>query len=366
MKKNSSKQGKNIDLDVTVTRRTTGIDLSDTTAVFAALEKGDDFVEEGKFALTEGGLQKQFGHWKPALMAIEAGTNARWVAEKLRQMGHEVIVANPREMKGLTRSAKKSDREDARTLARYARADVKLLKPVQLRSDAAQVELLKLKARDVLVRSRAQLTNAVRGWAKDFGARLPKCTTQGFADRAEHNLPEPMRQRVQPVLDVVKLLTELIKEADAQLDTMVAAHPVAARLDKVAGVGPVTAMAFVLTIDDPARYKQSRKVGASLGLTPRSDQSGDSDPQLGITKQGNELMRRLLVQCAQRLLGPMGQDCAIRRWGLKLAGEGKNKKLKRRAVVAVARKLAVVMHRLWVTGEQFVAFPQGQPKAVAA
>jgi transposase len=359
MKKNSIKQSEKTVPAVTASRRTVGIDLSDQTARFAALEDGDDFVEEGKVALTEAGLRKQFGYWKPALFAIEAGTHAHWVEKALRDMGHEVIVGNPREMKGLTHSAKKSDREDARKLARYARADVRLLHPVQLRSEGAQLELLKLQTRDVLVRTRAQLTSTVRGLTKVFGARLPQCTTQGFADRAERSLPEELRSRLQPVLDVIKLLTELVKEADQQVEKMVAEHPVAARLDGVAGVGPVTAMTFVLMIDDPSRYKRSRDVGAGLGLVPRSDQSGDSDPQLGITKQGNGLMRRLLVQCGQRLLGPLGQDCAIRRWGLKLAGEG-NKKLKKRAVVAVARKLAVVMHRVWVTGEQFVPFPAGQ------
>lgn len=370
MKKNNSKEVKkeveNVQPAVSATRRTIGIDLSDRTARFAVLEDGADFVEEGKLVLTEGSLSKQFGHWKPALIAIEAGTHAHWVSELLVKMGHEVVVANPREMKGLTGSARKSDAEDARKLARYARADVKLLKPVKLRSQAAQLELLKLQTRDTLVRMRGQMTSTLRGLVKGFGTRVPKCTTQGFADRAERSLPEELRSILQPALDVVKLLSELIKEADQQVETMVAAHPVAARLDRVAGVGPVTAMTFVLTIEDPARYKRSREVGAGFGLTPRSDQSGESDPQLGITKQGNGMVRRLLVQCGQRLLGPQGQDCAIRQWGLKLAGEGKNKKLKKRAVVAVARKLAVVMHRLWVTGEEFVAFPQGQPQRVAA
>jgi len=366
MKKNSSKQEKNILPAISATKKTVGIDMSDKTAKFAVLEQSDDFEEEGTVALTKPGLRKQFGHWKPALMAIEAGTHAHWVERELREMGHEVVVANPRELKGLTQSAKKSDKEDARKLARYARADVKLLKPVQLRSEEAQLELLKLQGREALVGIRAQLTSTVWGLVKVFGVRLAKCTTQGFADRAEQSLPERLRERLQPVLDVVKLLTELIKQADQQVEAMVAAHPVAVRLDQVAGVGPVTAMTFVLTIEDPARYQRSRDVGAGFGLTPRSAQSGESDPQLGISKQGNSTVRRLLVQCAQRLLGPQGQDCAIRRWGLKLAGEGKNKRLKKRAVVAVARKLAVVMHRLWVTGEQFVAFPQGQPKTISA
>jgi transposase len=366
MKKNSSKQAQDARTAASPTKRTVGIDLGDQYGTFAALEQGDEFVEQGKVAMTEAGFRRQFGAWKPALMAIEAGTHARWVAALLRQMGHAVIVANPRELRGLTQSARKNDGEDARKLARYARADVGLLKPVQLRSEGAQMELLKLQTRDVLVRTRVQLTNTVRGLVKGFGARVPKCTTQGFAVQAARSLPEQLRSILQPVLDVVGLLTELIKEADKQVETMAAEHPVAARLDGVAGVGPVTAMAFVLTIEDASRYQRSRDVGAGLGLTPRRDQSGESDPQLGITKQGNGLTRRLLVQCAQKLLGPQGQDCAIRQWGLKLAGEGKNKKLKKRAVVAVARKLAVVMHRLWVTGEQFVAFPTGQPKTIAA
>jgi transposase len=365
-KNNNNKQATGALTGDSATKRTVGIDLGEHYAKYAVLELGDEFLEQGKIPMTEAGFRRQFEHWKPALMAIEAGTHARWVARVLKEMGHEVIVANPRELRALTHSAKKNDGEDARKLARYARADVGLLKPVQLRSEAVQKELLKLQTRDVLVRTRAHLTSTVRGLVKGFGARVPKCTTQGFAVRAAQSLPEEIRSSLQPVLDVVALLTEFIKEADAQVDAMVAEHPVAARLDGIAGVGPVTAMTFVLTIEEASRYRRSRDVGAAMGLTPRSDQSGESDPQLGITKQGNELMRRLLVQCGQRLLGPQGQDCAIRQWGLKLAGEGKNKKLKKRAVVAVARKLAVVMHRLWVTGEQFVPFPAGQPKTKAA
>ena len=366
MKKNSKKRTEKTETQVSKTKRTVGIDLGDKYARYAVLEDGNDFIEQDRLPMTKAAFGSRFGHWKPARMAIEAGTHARWISELLRAMGHEVIVANPRELKALTQSAHKSDGEDARKLARYARADVGLLKPVQLRSEATQLELLKLQTRDALVRSRAQLTTTVRGWTKAFGANIRQCTTQGFALRAEQELPEALRCTLQPVLDVIALLTELIKKADRQVEKMVAEHPVAARLDGVAGVGVVTAMAFVLTIEDPGRYRRSRDVGAGLGLTPRKDQSGDSDPQLGITKQGNGLLRRLLVQCAQQLLGPRGRDCAIRQWGLKLAGEGKNKRLKKRAVVAVARKLAVVMHRLWITGEQFVAFPQGQPAKVAA
>ena len=343
-----------------------GIDLGDKVSHFAVLGKGKEFLEEGKIATTEDGFRRQFGHWKPARIALEAGTHSRWVAPLLSGMGHEVIVANPRQLKALTQSTRKNDAEDARKLALYARADVGILQPVQQRSQEAQRELLKLQTREAVVRVRAHLTSTVRGLVKGFGNRVRPCSTQGFVEVARESLPESLRTILQPVLDVIELATELIRQADQQVAQMVKEHPVAWRLDQVPGVGPVTAMAYVLTLEDPGRFRQSRKVGSYFGLTPWSHQSGESDPQRGITKAGNELVRRLLVQCAHRLLGPKGVDCAIRRWGLHLAGDGKNKKLKKRAVVAVARKLAVLLHVLWVSGKPFEAFPNGSREAMVA
>lgn len=360
MKKNSKKRE-------TESLRIVGIDVGDKHSHYAVLEQtGEGFIEEGELPTTPAGFSKQFGHWKAARIAMEAGTHARWAAELLERQGHEVIVANPRELRGLTHSTRKSDREDARKLAQYARADVGLLKPVRLRSQATQRELLKLQTREVIVRTRVQLITTMRGLVKGFGERLPKCTTQGFGQRAAASLGEDLRTILQPLLDVIELTTELIKEADERVERMVEQDPVASRLDGVPGVGPVTAMTYRLTIEDPFRFLRSRDVGSHLGLVPRSDQSGESNPQLGITKTGGEMLRRLLVQCAHRLLGPQGQDCALRRWGLKLAGEGKNKKLKKRAVVAVARKLAVLLHRLWVSGEPFRAFPTTAGEGVMA
>jgi transposase len=343
-----------------------GIDLGDKVSHYAVLGKGKEFLDEGKIATTEEGFRRQFGHWKPARIALEAGTHSRWVAPLLSGMGHEVIVANPRQLKALTQSTRKNDAEDARKLALYARADVGILQPVQQRSQEAQRELLKLQTREAVVRVRAHLTSTVRGLVKGFGNRVRPCSTQGFVEVARESLPESLRTILQPVLDVIELATELIRQADQQVAQMVKEHPVAWRLDQVPGVGPVTAMAYVLTLEDPGRFRQSRKVGSYFGLTPWSHQSGESDPQRGITKAGNELVRRLLVQCAHRLLGPKGVDCAIRRWGAHLAGDGKNKKLKKRAVVAVARKLAVLLHVLWVSGKPFEAFPNGSREAMVA
>jgi transposase len=360
MKKNSKKQGANragmteaVEQAEKKNKRAqplvVGIDIGDKVSRYAVLGEGKEFAEQGQFASTRQELEKKFGQWSPARMVLEAGTHSRWMTAELKRMGHEVILANPRELKALTGSTKKNDAEDARKLSRIARADEELLKPVQLRSDEAQLELLKLQTREAIVRVRAGLTSTIRGLVKGFGERVRRSTTQGFVEAAEESLPEPLQKILQPMLDVI------------ELEQRVRDHPVASKLDQVPGVGPVTAMAYVLTIDDPARFKKSRKVGSYLGLTPWSQQSGESDPQLGITKAGNEFLRRLLVQCAHRLLGPQGRDCAIRRWGLHLSGDGKNKRLKKRAVVAVARKLAVLLHVLWVSGEEFQAFPRGCP-----
>jgi transposase len=343
-----------------------GIDLGDKVSHFAVLGKGKEFLEEGKLATTQEGFRRQFGHWKAARIALEAGTHSRWVEPLLSGMGHEVIVANPRQLKALTHSTKKNDAEDARKLAVYARADVGILQPVQQRSQEAQMELLKLQTREAVVRVRAHLTSTVRGLVKGFGNRVRPCSTQGFVAVAGESLPESLRTILQPVLDVIELTTELIRQADQQVERMVKQHAVAARLDRVPGVGPVTAMAYVLTLEDAGRFRCSRNVGSYFGLTPWSHQSGESDPQRGITKAGNEFVRRLLVQCAHRLLGPKGVDCAIRRWGSHLAGDGKNQKLKKRAVVAVARKLAVLLHVLWVSGKPFAAFPNECREATAA
>ena len=120
-------------------------------------------------------------------------------------------------------------------------------------------------------------------------------------------------------------------------------------------MGPLTAVTFVLTLGDKERFQRSRDVGCYLGLQPKRRQSGDNDPELGITKSGNSYMRMILIQCAQHILRKMSHDSALKRWGLKLAGRhGRN--AKKRAIVAVARKLAILLHRLWTTQERFDPF----------
>jgi transposase len=238
---------------------------------------------------------------------------------------------------------------DARFLARQGRADVELLCPITHRSATAQDDLETLRARDQLVAVRTKLINHVRGTVKSVGRRLPRCTAEVFAKRATPELPPALAPALTPLLEVIADLTRRIATADRHVAAVIAArYPVAARLQQPAGVGPITALAYVLLVEDPTRFPQSRAVGPYFGLVPRLDESGAATPQLRSSNAGDKLGRRLLVSAAQYILGPFGPDCDLRRFGSAIAARG-GKKAKQRAVVAVARKLAVLLHHLWVS-----------------
>jgi transposase len=177
---------------------------------------------------------------------------------------------------------------------------------------------------------------------------------------SEH-IPQDLRAALEPLLASIASMTETIRGYERRIEELgQTEYPVTNRLRQVEGVGPITALTYVLTIDSPERFRRSRMVGAFLGLRPRRDQSGGSDPQLHITKAGDKTLRRLLVGSAHYILGPFGSDCALRRFGLALASRG-GKNAKKRAVVAVARKLAVLLHRLWLTGEEYDPMRAARP-----
>jgi transposase len=243
--------------------------------------------------------------------------------------------------------------KDAEMLARIGRMDRGLLYPIHHRGEAAQQDLAVLRARDALVSARAALVNHVRSTVKGTGSRINKCSTEAFARKSCESIPEGLRPALTPVIDAIEAISEKIRVFDKEIATkMEERHPDAKRLSQVPGVGPVTSMGFVLSLDDPARFTKSRSVGPYLGLTARRDQSGQTDKQLRITKAGDEYIRRLLVGCSHYILGTFGPDSELRRFGLKLAARG-GKNAKRRAIVAVARKLGVLLHRLWVSGEEY-------------
>lgn len=333
-----------------------GLDLGDKHSHLTMLDQHGDLIEETRLPTSAVSFRRKFSGLPSALIAMEVGTHSRWASHLLRELGHEVLVANARKLRAIYDNPRKTDHADAETLARLVRIDPKLLSPIRHRSPRAQADLAVLRSRDALVRSRTLLINHVRGRVKSSGARLPACSAASFAKKVAGSIPEQLRPAVLPILDTIGSLTQQIRGYDRQIETLCdMQYPDTRPLRQVPGVGALTALAFVLTLEEPTRFARSREVGPAIGLVPRRDQSGDRDPQLSITKSGNAFLRRLLVGSAHYILGPFGPDCDLRRWGLQLAERG-GKNAKKRAIVAVARKLAVLLHRLWKTGEIYDPF----------
>jgi transposase len=273
----------------------------------------------------------------------------------LKVCGHDVLVANPRKIRLITESDRKSDRVDAESLARLARADRLLLAPIQHRTQEKQVQLSVIRARHVLVRTRTALINCARGLVKPMGLRLPASSAEAFAKRAAAiSLPELLRVALGPLLKQVEAVIQAIRDYDRQIEQIAATqYPETCLLKQIKGVGTLISLTYVLTLEDPHRFAKSRDVGAFLGFLPREKQSGERAPRLGISRAGNEYLRTLLVQGAHYILGPLGPDTDLRRWGLQLAARGGGG-AKKRAVTAVARKLSVLLHHFWKTGEVYV------------
>jgi len=332
---------------------TIGLDLGDQYAHVCAVDATGEKTEEARIRMTATGLKNRFGSMARCRIALEAGTHSAWVSRLLKACGHEVIVANPRKLRLIYENDRKNDEADAEYLARVARMDPKLLAPIQHREAKTQADLAVLQSREVLVESRTKLINHVRGMAKAMGGRLASMSAEAFGKKAQVSIPDELRAALAPVMEIIRGLTQQIREYDQWVQKAAdERYPQTAHLRQVAGVGALTAMAYVLTIQDPGRFSKSRTVGAYLGLRPKQAQSGQGDPQLRISKAGDGYLRRLLVGSAHYILGPFGPENDLRTWGLKLAARG-GKNAKKRAVVAVARKLAVLLHRLWASGKRY-------------
>jgi transposase len=353
---------------LTVPNLTIGVDLGDRRSRIYVLDAAGERVEERWVGTTRHDWVEFLGRYAaPARVVMEVGTHSPWMSREAGALGHDVVVANPSELYGRKRRKRRNDQLDAEHLARLGRVDRKLLHPIQHRGEAAQIDLAVLKSRDMLVQSRTKLIGHVRGLVKALGERVPMCHAEAFARRAAEVLPESLRPALDPVLEQIQSLTDSIRGMDKLIEKRLEeTYPEAARLrQQVKGVGPLTALAYVLVIEDPKRFPRPRDVASFVGLVPRLDESGDSSPQLRITKAGDELLRKLLVQAAHHVLGPFGANSDLRNWGLTLMARG-GKNARKRAVVAVARKLAVLLHRLWETGNDYVPLrdeQQEQPRA---
>jgi transposase len=333
---------------------TAGLDLGDRYSYLCLLDTdGGEVIEEGRVRTTPEALRRRFASEPPMRIAIETGTHSPWVSRLLEECGHKVLVANARKLRLIYANKRKTDEIDAENLARLARLDPKLLYPVKHRGEDAQAHMALIRSRQALIGCRTQLVNHVRGAVKSFGARLPKCPARSFHNKAPQHRPEALRPALEPVLEQIASLTERIRQYDRLLVAISKEHhPETELLCQVEGIGPLTALTFVLTLEDPYRFERSRSVGAYLGLVPATERSGERDPQRRISKEGDEMLRKLLVGSAHYVLGPFGSDSDHRRHGEKIASRG-GKNAKKRAAVAVARKLSVVLHRLWVTAEVY-------------
>lgn len=331
---------------------TIGLDLGDRKSCVCELDASGRVLRRGTIATTEAAIRAYLGGRERSRVVLEAGTHSPWISRQLEGLGHEVVVANPALVYGGRRRKKRNDQMDAEFLARQGRADVKLLHPIQHRTAESQRHLETIRARDQLVGARSKLISHVRGAVKAQGARIVKCSAECFPRKAAERIPQDLLPALEPLLTTIAELSRAIHKMDKQVEKLALQYPAVSRLRQITGVGPLTALAFVLLIEDPKRFTRSRDVGAYFGLVPRLDESSDSSPQLRITKAGDALGRRLLVSAAQYVLGPFGPECDLRRYGEAIAARG-GKNAKKRAVVAVARKMAVLMHRLWVTNAEY-------------
>src|SRR6267154_249869 len=358
----ATKQRKNI----SQRKLTIGLDLGDRDSWYCVLDEAGSVVLEQRVSTSPKAMKEVFGAMARSRIAVEIGTHSPWISRLLSELGHEVIVANARKVRLIGESRKKDDRMDAPTLARLARIDPQLLYPVKHRSAKAQADLTLIRARAGLVRARTALVNTARGLAKSYGERLRGCNVRNMNPEKAEGLSPELQAALEPLLVGLESLSEQIREYNERIEKLAQeSYPQVALLKQVKGVGTLIALTYLLTLEDPHRFRKSRDVGCYLGLQPGRRNSGQSEPQLHISKEGDPYLRTLLVQGAQHILGPFGIDCDLRRWGVRLAERG-GKSGKKRAIVATARKLAVLLHHLWVSGEAYEPLHNSSRTTVAA
>jgi len=345
---------------------TMGLDLGDRSSWYCLLDEVGEVRQEQKLSTTPKAMRGVFGVMPRSRIALETGTHSPWISRLLSELGHEVIVAHARKVRLIGESRKKDDRLDAQTLARLARIDPQLLCPVKHRSAQAQADLTVIRARAGLVRARTALVNTARSLAKSYGQRLRGCNVRNMNPEKAKGLSPELQRALEPLLACIESVSEQIREYNERIEKLAQdSYPQVVLLKQIKGVGTLIALTFLLTLEDPHRFRKSRDVGCYLGLQPGRRNSGQSEPQMHISKEGDPYLRTLLVQGAQHILGPFGVDCDLRRWGLKLAERG-GKSGKKRAIIATARKLAVLLHHLWVSGEVYEPLHNSRRTAIAA
>src|SRR2546425_4101650 len=254
---------------------TIGLDLGDRWSNYCVLDEAGEVLLEQKLATTPEAMKQTFERIPRGLMALETGTHSPWLSRLLRELGHEVLVAHAQKVELISKSNRKDDRHDARTLARLARIDPELLGPVRHRSAKAQIHLTVVRARAGLVSARTALVNAARGLTKSYGERLRKCGTRQVSRDLVAGLSAELRDALEPLLAEVEALNERIAEYDRRIEQIAKeVYPEVALLKQVKGVGTLIALTFMLTVEHPHRFRRSRDVGSFLRLRPGRMYSG--------------------------------------------------------------------------------------------
>jgi transposase len=343
-----------------------GLDLGDRSSFYCVLNGAGEVILEAKVTTSPEAMNEIFGKMPRSRIALETGTHSPWVSRLLSELGHEAIVAHARNVRLIGQSRRKDDRVDAQALARLARIDPRLLSPIQHRSAQAQADLSVIRARYGLIRARTALICTARGLTKSFGERIRGRNPKAFKPAMGETLSPQLQAALAPLLSALEAITAQIREYDDQIEKLAEeSYPEVALLKQVKGVGTLIALTYILTLEDPRHFRKSRDAGCYAGLQPGRRNSGQSEPQLHITREGDSYLRMVLVQGAQHILGPFGEDSDLRRWGLKLAERG-GKNGKKRAIIAVARKLAILLHHLWISCEAYEPLHNSRRRRPAA
>lgn len=330
-----------------------GMDLASKKTAICIISEGREVIWEGEVCTKEEALGGALSPWENLKCVVEAAPLAEWMCGVVEGLGHKIDIVCPRKAKAVlsAQGKKKTDRRDARSLAELCRSG--WYEPIHRKSEKARELRSYMTARKQLVEGSTALVSSIRGILRAHGVKLDGGSDeQGFEQKvkaAMKGLPVLARSGIRSLLEGWRLLHKEQKRMYRQLDKIALGRKETAALLTIPGVGPATAVAFVATIDDPKRFQTEQQVSSYLGLVPSVYQSGDTEYRGKITKQGDCLLRWLLVEAAHILLSRSKTDCPLRRWGLRLQeakGVGK-------ARVAVARKLACLMWQMWQREETF-------------
>lgn len=329
-----------------------GIDLASKASAICVMEQGQRIVLEGECETDEDGFRQALKGYQGLRCVLEASPLSEWAAQLLEGLSHEVIVIDPRKAKAVLRTKKKTDQLDARNLARMAATG--WYTKVHRKSAEARLLRSHLKARKGLVDTIGQQNSRIRGLLRAHGIRVGQVADGRFEQRVvdciQRRCPELMTA-IRPLLDSWRCVRRSLAQLTRHLRQRVRRDPVCRLLMTAPGVGPLVSSAYLATIDDPRRFAGGDQVGAYVGLVPSVHQSGETEYRGPITKEGDALLRWLLVEAAHVLMTRCRGDSALKRWGKRI----ERRKGAAKAKVAVARKLAMILHRMWLTNTPFQA-----------